>query len=119
LVAAAGALAAPVPLTPEVASALDRAVETVPTEASAMALRACRGETGRTTIRGGRRTVELTPQAAGTFYFDPEAAMRSAAPLAAAVIGAEDLDEANEILNRLGVRTELDWEREMAAGSSV
>jgi hypothetical protein len=84
-----------------------------------MALRACRGETGTTTIRGGRRKVELTPQAAGTFYFDPETAMGSAAPLAAAVIGAEDLDEANEILNRLGVRTELDWEREMAAGSSV
>jgi hypothetical protein len=70
-------------------------------------------------IRGGRRTVHLTPEAAGTVYFDPETALRAAAPLAAAVLDAADLDEANEALHRLGVRTELDWERDAAASGHV
>jgi hypothetical protein len=38
--------------------------------------------------------------------------VRSAARLAAAVADARDLDHANEILNALGVRTELDYERD-------
>jgi hypothetical protein len=35
------------------------------------------------------------------------------------VLDAPDLVAANEILNGLGVRTELDWERAAAAGPSV
>jgi hypothetical protein len=103
-------------ITPAVASRLEAAVDAVPTEASAQALRAFRGEIGPTTIRGGRRTLELTPAAALTFYFDPVVAMEATAPLARAVDGASSLDEANEALRALGVRSELDWEREMAAG---
>jgi hypothetical protein len=56
--------------------------------------------------------VELSPAGALTFYFDPVAALRSAARLAAAVIDARDLEHANEILHGLGVRTELDYERD-------
>ena len=41
--------------------------------------------------------------------------MRSAARLADAVAGADSLDEANAILHRLGVRSELDYEVAMAA----
>ncbi|HEY8581901.1 MAG TPA: DUF1152 domain-containing protein, partial [Capillimicrobium sp.] len=59
-----------------------RAVETVPTEASAQALAAARGATGEAPIRGGRRTVALTPVAGLIFLFDPVGALRSAAPLA-------------------------------------
>jgi hypothetical protein len=40
------------------------------------------------------------------------AAVRSAARLAAAVMDARDLDHANELLHALGVRTELDYERD-------
>jgi hypothetical protein len=96
-----------------VARRLDEAVAAVPTEASALALRAFRGESGRIAIRGGRRSVDLRPLAAATVYFDPALAARTAARLAAAVHEAPDLDAANEILHRLGVRTELDYEREM------
>ena len=110
-VAAAGGLAGSRGLTPAVVERLDQAVETVPTEASAQALRCFRGERGTTTIREGRRAVELSPLGATTIYFDPAAAVDSAARLARAVLGAGDLEEANEGLHALGLRTELDYER--------
>jgi hypothetical protein len=40
--------------------------------------------------------------------------MASAARLAAAVAACGSLEEAQAILTQRGVRTELDWEREMA-----
>jgi len=111
-IGAAGGLAGARGLTPAVAERLEEAVKVVPTEASAQALRCFRGEIGPATIRQGRRTVELSPAGALTFYFDPVAAVRSAARLAAAVTDARDLDDANEILHGMGVRTELDYERD-------
>src|SRR5436190_9193525 len=109
-VGVAGGLAGAVGLTPEVASLVEQAVETVPTEASAQAVRAFRGVSGDVPIRDGRRTVPLSPLAAVTFFFLIPAAVRSAARLALAVRDASDLEEANAILRSLGVRTELDWE---------
>jgi hypothetical protein len=97
---------------------LAAAVAAVPTEASAMALRCARGETGRAPIREGRRTVPLTPEGGRVFFFDPEVAMASAARLAQAVRGARDLDGAHAILQGLGVaRTELGYERAAAAAA--
>ena len=111
-VGVAGGLAGAVGLTPEVANLLDQAVEVVPTEASALAVRAFRGESGQIEIRDGRRTVPLSPLAAVTYFFLVPAAVRSAARLALAVREAADIDEANAILRSLGVSTELDWETE-------
>src|SRR5258705_652244 len=111
-VAAADGLAGAVGLTPEVATLLERAVEVVPTEASAQAVRAFRGARGEVAIRDGRRTVLLSPVAALTFFFLIPVAVRSAARLALAVRDAGDLEEANAILHPRGVRTELDWERD-------
>ena len=79
--------------------------------ASAQAVRCARGEVGETKIRGGRRTVHLSPFGATTVYFDPQRAVETAAPLARAVVDAGDLDGAQERLHELGVRTELDYER--------
>jgi hypothetical protein len=109
----AGGLLGRLPIEAPVARRLDEAVAAVPTEASALALRAFRGESGPIEIRGGRRTVDLRPLAAATVFFDPVVAARTAARLAAAVHHAPDLDAANHILHGLGVRTELDYEREM------
>jgi hypothetical protein len=111
-VGAEGGLAGARGLTPAIAQRLEEAVAVVPTEASAQAVRCFRGELGRAEIRSGRRTVELSPAGALSFYFDPLAALRSAARLAAAVMDARDLDDANDILHGLGVRTELDYERD-------
>ena len=117
-VARAGGLAGVRGITPAVAERLDAAIEAVPTEASAQALRAYRGELGTTTIRGGRRTLELTPAAAMTVYFDAAIAVAATARLARAVDGAASLDEANEVLRAMEVRTELDWEADAAAGTA-
>ena len=115
--AAAGGLAGARGITPGVADRLDAAVRAVPTEASAQALRAFRGALGTTTIRGGERTVDLSPVAALTFYFDVRAATGSVARLARAVRDAPSLEDANDALHALGVRTELDVERERAAAA--
>jgi hypothetical protein len=94
-----------------VAARLEEAVRAVPTEASAVALRAHHGELGEVKIREGRRSVELTAEAAETTFFDPRAAIGSAARLAKLVLDAPDLEAANRVLNDHGVRTELDYER--------
>jgi hypothetical protein len=114
---AGGALGA---IAPDAAT-LDRlaaAVEAVPTEASAMALRCARGETGDVAIRRGRRHVTLTPAGGRVSFFEPDVALRSAARLAHAVRDAGDLEDAQRILAAMGVRTELDYEREAAAAAA-
>ena len=114
-VGAAGGLAGASGLTPAVADRLRSAVDAVPTEASAQPLRAFQGERGETSIRSGRRHLRLSSAVALTVYFDVPAAIGSAARLAAAVREARSLEEANDVLHALGVRTELDLEREAAA----
>jgi hypothetical protein len=89
---------------------LEAAAAEVPTEASAMALRCARGETGLTTIRDGRRSVVLTPLGGLLVGLDPLVALRTAARCAALVRGAASLAEANAILRDHGIRTELDHE---------
>jgi hypothetical protein len=113
-VAAAGGLCGVRGLTDVVAERLERAIESIPTEASAQAVRAFRGAAGPATIRGGARTFELSSVAAATFYLDVDVALEAAGPLARAVADAETLEQANQALSRLGVRTELDLEREAA-----
>ena len=110
-VAAAGGLCGARGLTGPVAERMEAAIELVSTEASAQAVRAFRGVSGTTTIRGGTRTLELTPAAALTFYLDVDITIKAAGRLARAVADAGSLEEANDALNLLGVGTELDYER--------
>jgi hypothetical protein len=114
-VASAGGLAGARGLTEPVAERLEEAIRLVPTEASAQAVRAFRGAFGTAAIRGGTRTLEVSALAAMTIYLDVEATIAAAGRLANAVDGAENLDQANDALHALGVRTELDLEREAAA----
>ena len=113
-VAGAGGLCGARGLTDPVASRLEGAMELVPTEASAQAVRAFRGASGMVPIRGGQRSVELTQAAALTFYLDVESTIRRCGRLANAVAGAESLAEANRALSDLGVYTELDYETDAA-----
>jgi hypothetical protein len=115
----AGALLGAWGLTPAVAEQIEAAARTVPTEASLMAVRCARGETGTATIRNGKRTVQLTPLGGLTFFFDPATAVRDVAPLARAVAGAESLEAAQELLSASGIRTELDLERSRARGEEA
>jgi hypothetical protein len=115
-VARAGGLAGARGLTPPIADRLEAAIRHVPTEASAQAVRGFRGHNGPAAIRGGRRTLELMPAVALTVYFDVTIAMEASAPLARAVFDTGSLEEANDVLRALGIRSELDWEIEAAAG---
>jgi hypothetical protein len=101
-------------LTPQACDLVASAAEVVPTEASLMAVRCARGERGQVPIRGGRRSVELTPLGALTFFFDPVAAATSAVPLATAVSPAASLEEAHDALTAMGIETELELERARA-----
>ena len=88
-------------------------MELVPTEASAQAVRAYRGASGQATIRGGTRTLELSPVAALTFYLDVGVTMRTVGQARHRAQRRLDASqEANAALNALGVRTELDLESE-------
>ena len=114
-VAAAGGLCGARGLTAPVADRVEAATRVVPTEASAVAVRAFRGQSGSTTIRGGTRTLELSVIAATTFYLDVQSMIEVCGRLAAAVADAGSVEEANDALRQIGVRTELDLEREMVS----
>jgi hypothetical protein len=98
------------------AGEIEAAAEEIPTEASLQIARCARGDVGPATIRGGRRSLELSPLGALGLLFDPHAALASSAvPLARAVADAESIEAARDTLAALGIRTELDYERERVA----
>jgi len=103
---------------PGVAAELIEVAATVPTEASLCAARSALGESGPTPIRGGRRTVDLGPVAALGFLYDARAAIGTVAPLAEPVLEATSIEAARRALEALGIRTELDYEIDRAAGAS-
>lgn len=113
-VAAAGGLVGARGLTPPVADRLEQAMELVVTEASAQAVRSFRGAAGHVSIRGGARTVELSALASVTFFLDVEVTIRACGRLARAVDAADSLEAANHALHEIGVRSELDLERDAA-----
>ncbi|MGI8460236.1 MAG: DUF1152 domain-containing protein, partial [Solirubrobacterales bacterium] len=114
VLAAAGSWLGTSGMSPAVADELIAAAAAVPTEASLQAARCAKGETGDAPIRGGRRTVSMGPVGALTFFFDPLAGPESL-PLAHAVADAPNLEAARQALAALGIRTELDYERDRAA----
>jgi hypothetical protein len=114
-VAEAGGLCGARGLTEPVAERVEASLKLVPTEASAQALRAYRGARGIVAIRGGTRRFELTSLAAQTTFLDVRATLGSVGRLALAVDRAPSLEAANDALHALGVRSELDLEREAFA----
>jgi hypothetical protein len=115
--ARAGAWTGTWSVTAEIADEVEVAAAHTRTEASLQVVRSARGETGVAEIRGGRRSVRLSPLGALAFCFDPVAAA-SALPLASAVLGSASLEEAHAALNAIEVGTELDYERRRASESA-
>ena len=97
-----------------IADELTLAAAPTGTEASLQVARSARGELGDAEIRQGRRTVRLSPIAALAFCFDPIAAAAEL-PMARAVRDSTSIEAARRSLADLGIRTELDYERERAA----
>jgi len=111
--AAAGALIGAWGTPPELLPRLEEAIAAVPTEASAMAVACARGGHGTAHIRGGARTVPLSPVGGLTFVFDAARALEAnAAPVAALLRDAGSLEEAEGRLQAEGIRSELAYERE-------
>ena len=97
----------------EIADEIEAAARDSGTEASMQVVRCARGELGDSPIRGGRRSVPLGPVGALAFCFEPVAAAAEL-PMALAVRDSGSLEEARAALEALGIRTELDYERERA-----
>lgn len=110
--AAAGGLLGACSLTPRIAAEIEEVVKTVPTEASAIPVQCFRGAWGEGKIRRDQRRVKLTPLTALTFFISVSRLYDTLARPAQAVRDSASLDEANEALHAVGIRTELDYERE-------
>lgn len=109
--AAAGGLLGAWGLTPKIAAELEEIVKTVPTEASAIPLRCFRGAWGQGKIRDEQRSVKLTPLTSLTFFMSAAKLYDTLSRPAQALKDSTSLDEANDALHDLGIRTELDFER--------
>ncbi|MBI4496577.1 MAG: DUF1152 domain-containing protein [Chloroflexi bacterium] len=92
---------------------LERLLTQLHSEASQIPLQAARGALGRRPIRDGAAEVVLSPLATLTFFLDPMTTVREVAVPAQRVARSTSLDEANDALHALGLRTELDRERWM------
>lgn len=114
-VAGAGGLLGAWGMTANVAAELEKVIETVQTEASAIPVECARGAWGETAIRQDQRKVKLTPLAALTFFLSPTILYESLSRPARAVAQSSSLEEANEALHAIGIKTELDLERERFA----
>jgi len=98
-------------LTPEDVKVMEEIIPKTKTEASALAAKAARGVQGEVTIRGGSRKVQLTPMAAMTFYLDPRVIFEKISSVAKDLVPTRTLDEAQAVLERNGVPSELTFER--------
>ena len=113
--ATAGGLLGAWGITPEVADRMEALAKKVGTEASALPVECFRGEQGLRAIRQGTCFVRLSPVCSVTFYLDPRVVVGRKSSLAHVVRKTKSLEEANDALHAMGLRTELDLEREMAA----
>ncbi len=98
-------------LTPEDLKVLDEVIPNTKTESSALAAMAARGIRGDIEIRGGYRKVMLTPMSAMTFFFDPQVVFNRISRVAKDLVPTRTLDEAQAVLERAGVPSELTFER--------
>jgi len=110
--AAAGGLLGAWALTPKIAAELEEIIKTVPTEASAIPVQCFRGAWGDRDIRRGQRRVKLTPLTALTFFLSATKLYDILAQPAQAARQSSSLEQANDALHAIGVRTELDYERD-------
>jgi len=112
VVAKAGGLLGAWALTPKIVSEMQEVIKRVNTEASAIPVECALGAWGEKKIRYGERSVKLTPLTALTFYLSPSVLFQTLARPAQRVAKSASLNEANEALHAIGLKTELDLERE-------
>ena len=92
-------------------------IATVPTEASAIPVQCFRGAWGETRIRTDQRTVKLTPLTTLIFFMSATKLYETISRPAQAIRESSSLEEANDALHAIGIKTELDLERERYAAT--
>jgi hypothetical protein len=110
--AAAGAWLGTTSLTPRIAAELAEVIKTVSTEASAIPVQCFNGAWGESKIRTDQRRVRLTPLTALTFFLVASKVFDTVSRPARAVCQSTSLEAANDALHAIGIKTELDLERE-------
>lgn len=90
---------------------LEEVIAVVPTEASRLPVLYAKGEFENTKIRSGTRSVSLSIASTETYYFSPSVLFNNS-KLAKCVCNCKNLEEANDCLHFINVRTELDLERD-------
>jgi hypothetical protein len=88
------------------------------TEASGLLAAAAMGARGRARMQAGKSVVELTEGATVMHSLGLQALLSEASP-AKALRGASSLEEAQDALVALGAKSELEYERQKAAGSEL
>ncbi len=99
-------------ITLEALRKLEKVIAVVPTEASRLPFEYAKGKLEQTSIRKGTRPVSLSMASTVTFYFSPSALLENS-KMAKAVSKCKSIEEANDALRLLDIRTELDLERDM------
>jgi hypothetical protein len=113
--AKAGGLLGAWGLTAPMADELEQVVKTVRTEASAIPLDCARGAWGERSMRQDLRKVRLTPLMGLTFFISTRVLFDTLSQPARAVAASASLEAANDALHKIGVKSELDLEREKQA----
>ncbi|RLG60245.1 hypothetical protein DRN86_03000 [Candidatus Geothermarchaeota archaeon] len=108
-VASIGGYLGAIGLSPDDVELLRRASKHVFSEASFLPVLAANGKIGEVSIREGTRRVFLSMFSTITFYLDAKK-LFSISPLARAIRDTRSIFEANKILNKMGLFTELDFE---------
>jgi hypothetical protein len=111
VIAKAGGLLGAWMLTPKVVAELEEVIKHVNTEASAIPIECARGAWGEKRIRADQRRVRLTPLTALTFYLAPSVVFETLSRPARCVAQSASLEEANDALHGMGLRTEFDLEQ--------
>ena len=110
--AKAGGLLGAWGLTAKVVAELEPVIQKVHTEASAIPVECARGAWGEKRIRQDQRRVKLSPLTTLTFFLSPSVVFDTLSRPARAVSPSASLEEANAALHAIGIKTELDLERE-------
>lgn len=118
-VAQAGGFLGAWALTPQIVQELEDVIEKVPTEASAIPVRCAKGAWGQQGIRYDERRVKLTPLTTLTFYLSASTVFHTLSRPAQVVAASTSLEEANNALHALGIKSELDLERERLQSSAT
>ena len=112
MVAKAGGFLGAWALTPKIVAEMQEVIKRVNTEASAIPVECALGAWGEKMIRLEERTVKLTPLTALTFFLSPSVVFQTLSRPAQALAGSTTLEEADAALHTIGLKTELDLERE-------